>query len=572
MEPQQEQLAQQLDVTVAETPARESGDEQTEDQELTEFLTRAWTELVNPMPLPALRCPRCGGLHTRGGRAEDGELAKFLCRGCKLRFDRLTGTPFAKLRVPARGAAIIPLLSRRMSIEHAVKQLGWGRHAVTAWLLAFRCWLLELDPTGRWEARVRLGVRVAPVARCRGCGFEGAFKPSPGARGRRRIQCPECGHSRQRAVLQMEGQALEGVVTHDVIDTALQRRRKAVADASVLPVVHTPRTVALTTHTRQLRRLADVVLPDRPQRAGLPSQCEDVELSAFLGRHIDAIFSTSAMPDPCPWCGSPHAECQATPKQGRLPGFRCRTCRAYFTRASNTPLVHAVGREHVWRLLPMLGWHASGDAAARAFGMSTSALHDWLRDWRRWLLLLDPSGAMEAKVWLGLHTEDVEPSEEARAESGRRWHISAPTELTERAKPAHASEADPTVKPVTLWATSRRKTPEVPLPGGWFVWSQKRAAQRAKWIFRPWKRSANGDARLRADGFVTRVVGGADGWCFEVRAIGATEIRHADGGYASSEAARLAAFDAITAMLGRVGPSAIAYAGNSTVLGSFDNQ
>ncbi|KHK49109.1 hypothetical protein PI87_26960 [Ralstonia sp. A12] len=67
----------------------------------------------------------------------------------------------------------------------------------------------------------------------------------------------------------------------------------------------------------------------------------------------------------------------------------------------------------------MLGWQASGGAAARDLGMSTAVLHTWVKDWRRWLLLLDPSGAMEARVGLGQHAEDVEPNQQVRETAER---------------------------------------------------------------------------------------------------------------------------------------------------------
>ncbi|WP_249043802.1 DUF746 domain-containing protein [Burkholderia latens] len=58
-----------------------------------------------------------------------------------------------------------------------------------SWLLAFRRYLLELDSTGHWEARVRLGGRVAPHARCIRCGFEGGSVASACDPERRRCAC-----------------------------------------------------------------------------------------------------------------------------------------------------------------------------------------------------------------------------------------------------------------------------------------------------------------------------------------------------------------------------------------------
>lgn len=55
-------VARRFDATVGAITAREPvDDEQTEDVALTDYLTRAWLDLVNPRSQPLPRCPHCQG-------------------------------------------------------------------------------------------------------------------------------------------------------------------------------------------------------------------------------------------------------------------------------------------------------------------------------------------------------------------------------------------------------------------------------------------------------------------------------------------------------------------------------
>ncbi|MDO3617328.1 DUF746 domain-containing protein [Ralstonia pseudosolanacearum] len=536
--------------------AREPVDDAlTEDLEFTAFLTREWQALVNLRSTPLPRCPHCDGLRVRAdGIKRASKLPVFFCHGCKKSFNRLTGTPFAHQVDRVKGAAMIPLLSRQMSLLQAGKRLGRSQKAVLSWSLAFRRYLLELDPSGRWEARVRLGVRVAPHARCTHCGFEGGFKSGGfDPQGRRRVRCPQCGRSRLLDAMQKEGLAFEGVVMHDPIDTAVRARRKIYPD---MPVPEVSRGVSVddaapVVETRQLPRLADIALPDRRRLAGPPKRRDDPELSAFLLERIDASLSASTTPDLCPWCGSGRTEHHPAPRPNGLPGFRCRACLAYYTRVSNTPLIYPNARAQAYRLLPMLGWRETCAAAADTLGMQSSTLQTWIRSWRQWLLLLDSSGAMESRVMLGLRTKKAESGNPVRATTRTRPREPQFIGPPGQAKRTPASVIDVAVKHATVWIASPRKISEAPPQDDWVTWHQMRAVKRVKWTFRPWKRSANGDAYLRADGYISRVQDCASSWRFEIQEIGAPEISQAGGGYPSSEAARLAAFDAITAMLDR---------------------
>lgn len=104
--------ARYFDLSVALVAAKAAvDDEGTEDAALTDFLTRAWLELANPLYTPVPRCPHCDGLQIRNGRCGGTKtLPVFICVPCQRRFTRLTGTPFARLRNRPKGPALFPVL------------------------------------------------------------------------------------------------------------------------------------------------------------------------------------------------------------------------------------------------------------------------------------------------------------------------------------------------------------------------------------------------------------------------------------------------------------------------------
>ncbi|WP_012760836.1 MULTISPECIES: DUF746 domain-containing protein [Ralstonia] len=483
-------MARHFDVTVGAITAREHvDDELTEDPALTEFLTSAWLDLISTRSTPVPRCPRCDGDRIRAERASGHALPHYFCHTCKSGFNRLTGTPFARLVGREKGTAMIPLLSRQMSLLQARKRLGRTQKAMLTWLLAFRKYLLELDPTGRWEAKVRLGVRIAPQAQCLRCGFEGGFLSGGfDPQRRRRIRCPQCGRSRLLDVLQEEGQAYKGVVMHDAIDTAVRQRRKYFPKAKSPPVARAAQVAEAMPTVQPRRLLHDVALPKRTLVYGPPDCHEDGELTAYLLEKVDTALSQDSIAGPCPWCESAQTEHHLIKRPSGLPGFKCRGCLGYFMRVTNTPLVQPAMRELARRFVPMLGWRNTVDVAAQALGVDASVVREWVPTWRKWLLLLDPSGTMEPRVRLDM----------------------------------------PVAEPAAL---------------------RRRAVKRRGWLSRAWLKRADGFSYLSADGYVVRVGQRETDWCFEIRPTSAAELICAGDGFAISQDARLAAFDAITDLL-----------------------
>ncbi|MPV67678.1 DUF746 domain-containing protein [Burkholderia sp. BE17] len=401
-----------FDATVGAITAKEPVDDaQTEDGDLTDYLMRAWYDLIHLSSTPVPRCPHCDGLRIRPDRPSGkSKLPVYFCHACKKSFNRLTGTPFANLKNLAKGTEMIALLSRQMSLMQAGERLGRSQKAVLSWLLAFRRYLLELDPSGKWEARVRLGVRVAPRARCTRCDFEGGFLAGGfDPQRRRRIRCPKCGRSRLLDVLQDQGEGMKGEVVHDAIDTAIRARRKVHPEMPVPVVVRTASVsdAALEVKVQDRVLWSELELPERRLPPGPVERVEDALLSKFLLEQIDKALSQSTTPVPCPWCSSEHTEYHPQQRPNGLPGFRCRACLSYFTRISNTPLNGPHMRKHALHLARMLGWRETGKAAALELGVDSAVANRWVYGLRQWLLVLDPSGRMEARVRLGIGREPI---------------------------------------------------------------------------------------------------------------------------------------------------------------------
>jgi transposase-like protein len=175
----------------------------TEDTDVTEFVQAHLAKVFSLSEAPPA-CGHCGNRDTRLRRAaRPGQvrMPAFLCLTCKRQFNRLTGTPLANMskREPASTLmAFAAMLSQQMPYAAAAEKLGLHVMVVSRWTRRMRAWLLQLDPTGHWEAKVRLGVRPPDsVAKCPSCGHTGpvtflGFVPAERVHGERMRQC-RCG-------------------------------------------------------------------------------------------------------------------------------------------------------------------------------------------------------------------------------------------------------------------------------------------------------------------------------------------------------------------------------------------
>lgn len=132
-----------------------------EDQELTAFLTARIAAVLSANHEPRPHCPRCGGDHiSRGGykTRQIGRLPMFECQTCKRYFGRTTGTPLSEKHLK-RLDVFVSLLSQPLSCVEAGHRMGSLPDDIKARVTTWRAWLLQLDPGGDWERRVRLGGR-----------------------------------------------------------------------------------------------------------------------------------------------------------------------------------------------------------------------------------------------------------------------------------------------------------------------------------------------------------------------------------------------------------------------------
>lgn len=131
-----------------------------EDLDLTAFLLLHIDAVLSSNPEPRPTCFHCGSVQVGIGRYRNAlsghRIPRFLCRTCNWEFTRLHGTPLYNRRLQ-KVDALLRLLSLPISCASAAEMLRTGSVQISDWVRELRSWLLELDPTGQWEALVRLG-------------------------------------------------------------------------------------------------------------------------------------------------------------------------------------------------------------------------------------------------------------------------------------------------------------------------------------------------------------------------------------------------------------------------------
>lgn len=150
-----------------------------EDRHLTAFLSAVISRVFSDSTDPP-HCPHCAGIdtHLSSRPRASAALPSFHCRGCTRYFTRVTRTPIANMLRKDMLFAFLPWLSQHRPLTHAAAEFGTSPEVIKAWVGRFRVWLLELDPSGRYEQRVRLGLKVPwPVLPCPHCLTEAPAKP-----------------------------------------------------------------------------------------------------------------------------------------------------------------------------------------------------------------------------------------------------------------------------------------------------------------------------------------------------------------------------------------------------------
>lgn len=396
--------------TIKRQPARDYL-ETDEDVALTVWVTSLWEELRSPDEAPVPPCPHCAswraGLLSRTGPRNP--LPMFQCSDCGKIYTRMSGSPLQRLRHPHKTPDFIRLLSLPLPLEEAGRRMHMHYTAVSNWLMRFRELIVRNDPDGVWLPRVKLGLRYRPVGTCERCGYHGPLHYGGFAPGRRRrVICPAC--TRTWMLADALDHCMEARLTHDPALTAARRTRKAGYPALELPA---PEQGVLKVAARvqsPSRVVVAASLPKQRRRRGagwcdesvLLAAAEDPVLTAFLAAHIERVLSDEQQAPTCPHCGSVSTRLYRLSREpGQLPHFICRDCGRRYMRTTGTALERADSPTVVVELVPWLSRKATFGAAAYALGITPEIVSRRVRRFSQWLLELDPTGAMEARVRIG---------------------------------------------------------------------------------------------------------------------------------------------------------------------------
>ena len=175
----------------------------TEDNVLTAFLTPIVEDILSDSEFPHPPCPNCGGMRIYPVHRKSSSrtaLPVFGCRACNRQFRRTLNTPLHGIVRKDRVSRFIRLLSQQRSFLNASQILDVDYRILQVWTARFREWLLELDPSGTMEVRVRLGMMPnLSTLVCPACQSTGGLVHFGFSRGRkktsrvsRRFQCSGC--------------------------------------------------------------------------------------------------------------------------------------------------------------------------------------------------------------------------------------------------------------------------------------------------------------------------------------------------------------------------------------------
>ncbi len=232
---------------------------ESEDREPTVYLLRALREVRSKCEVP-VACPHCGSRDTAlAGRAHARmPRPSFLYQSCGKKFNRLTSTPLARLRHERKALEFVRLLSQQLSYAQAAERLDVDYTAIVNWCAKFRLWLLELDPGGHWESRVRRGLKPKLVGNCPRCCFPTMrLHGFDSSSGERRVRCASC-----KSVSALRTMPNAGIQLVTAYDPAIEFGR-------LIPVEHTRlRPEDAQKHGDVVRATAAGPPIARPEKAG----------------------------------------------------------------------------------------------------------------------------------------------------------------------------------------------------------------------------------------------------------------------------------------------------------------
>ncbi|NLS21386.1 DUF746 domain-containing protein [Rhizobium sp. P40RR-XXII] len=202
---------------------------ETEDKAFSAWLQGQFDEILSLSEAPP-RCPHCeSGQTVLASRAAHPKpvLPVFRCIACDVHFRRTTGTPLSGLKF-RKLSLFICLLSQQRPVTDAAEAIGVKAVTVKRWIERTREWILQLDPTGHWDAKVRLGMEIRPDIPCPNCGETDHmhYRGFASDNGDRLFRCNACGQfARLSNVLREQEPGF--VLEHRVIARPPSSRRKS---------------------------------------------------------------------------------------------------------------------------------------------------------------------------------------------------------------------------------------------------------------------------------------------------------------------------------------------------------
>jgi transposase-like protein len=158
----------------------------------------------------------------------------------------------------------------------------------------------------------------------------------------------------------------------------------------------------MMTDHQKLHRDLDSSFPILERKPGTrPKTMEDASLTRYLLRAIAELRSASTSPPPCPYCISSDTVYYHWNPKGQVPIFHCHACLRWFRRATGTPM-HRIKLRDPEALVALLSQQIPAEVAADRLGVKPLTVSNQVRRFRKWLLILDPTGYWESKIRLGL--------------------------------------------------------------------------------------------------------------------------------------------------------------------------
>ncbi|WP_234907536.1 DUF746 domain-containing protein [Rhizobium rhizogenes] len=116
---------------------------------------------------------------------------------------------------------------RQRPITGAAEMIDVKAVTVIRWVKRMRQWIRQLDPSGYWEVKVRLGMEIRPVVNRPRCGSADTVhcRGFASDTGERKCRCDNCGRYCRLSEALREGEEISAI-EHRVVKRPPSSRRK----------------------------------------------------------------------------------------------------------------------------------------------------------------------------------------------------------------------------------------------------------------------------------------------------------------------------------------------------------